>query len=391
MKLFNRDFILCLLVQFWFMLAFHMATPQIAQFVVLLGENTAIAGFVAGVFSLLALAFRPISGFVADRYYRKRVLLFGYLFCIVSYFGYAVSPNYLIVLVFRVIHALGLCIQTTLISVIAMDFIPKNRVVEGVGWVSIAATCGMGLGPSLGVTLSAAIGHRFSFAIAGVAMLVTIVLLFLLPIKKQERRQSKGFSLNSFVNIRALPIMFTALSFAFCLGITTSMLVLVGDVRGIEGIALFYLIASVLMAVIRPFSGRLVDRKGLSAIMPFAFVSEAACMVLNAIAHALPVVLVAAICRACGQGIAQAALQGQALKEADESERGTTNSTFYMGIDIGQGCGAIIGGLIANSFGFEPMFLAGPVALIGGVASYLVWLRRHRAETAHGDELSQGE
>ena len=378
--LFNRNFVLCLLVQFWFMLSFMMTTPQIAQFVVAMGESTTIAGFVAGIFSIMALAFRPVSGYAADRFYRKHVLAVGYAVCIVSYFGYAISPNYIVVLIFRIAHALGLCIQTTLISVIAMDFIPEGRVAEGVGWVSIFATAGSSLGPALGVGLSDVFGHRIAFALAGAFMAITIVLLFILPIKRHAPKQGKGFSLGSFFSRRALPLALTVMTFAFCLGMTTSMLVLVGDVRGIAGIAFFFLVSSAGAALVRPFSGKIVDRKGLQAVMPITFVSESICMLLLAFAQAFPQVMIAAVFRTFGHGIAQASLQGQALKEASPEERGVTNSTFYMGIDIGQGISAIIGGAIADAFGFTAMFFAGPVVMVIGVACYLTWYHRRKRE-----------
>ena len=104
MKLMNRNFVISLLVQFWFMMSFFMSQPLVAQFVVNMGESTALAGFVAGIFSILALVFRPVSGFLADRYYRKYVLAFGYVLCVVSYAGYAIAPNAAVVLAFRAVY-----------------------------------------------------------------------------------------------------------------------------------------------------------------------------------------------------------------------------------------------------------------------------------------------
>ena len=176
--------------------------------------------------------------------------------------------------------------------------------------------------------------------------------------------------------------MFTMMAFAYCVGLPTTMLVLVGDVRGIAGAALFFTISSIGAAIVRPFSGKVVDRKGLQAVMPFTFVFETICMALIAFAQSLLPILIAGVVRVFGQGIAQPSLQGTALKEAAEGERGTASSTFYMGIDIGQGISGIIGGIVADAFGFTAMFLTGPIALAGGVVAYLVWYRRHKAESA---------
>lgn len=378
--LFNRNYVLCLLVQFWFMFAFFMTTPLIAQYTVILGESTTVAGFVAGIASLMALLFRPISGFAADRYYRKHVLAFGYAMCIISYLGYALAPNYIVVIVFRITHALGLCLQTTLISVITMDFIPEGRVAEGVGWLSVFATMGTGFSPAVGVAVAGWLGHRATFGISAAVMVVTLAILFILPIKKHAPKPAQRFSVSSFLNVRALPLTFTVMAFSFSLGITTSMLVLAGDVRGIPNVAFFFVVSTCGAMIVRPVSGKIVDRKGLQAVMPVTFVSEAICMAVLAFAHTMLPVLAAGVFRTFGQGIAQASLQGQALKESSEEERGTTSSTFYMGIDIAQGVSAIVGGAIADAFGYTTMFFAGPAVLVVGLFGYLAWFRRHKTE-----------
>ena len=128
----------------------------------------------------------------------------------------------------------------------------------------------------------------------------------------------------------------------------------------------------------RPFSGKLVDRRGLNSLTPLTFASECACMGVVAFAGNLPLILLAGVFRIFGQGIAQSSLQGQVMKDAGPERRGVASSTFFMGIDIGQGLGAMASGALIDLAGFEGAFLFGPVTLAVGLVSRLYWLRRQK-------------
>ena len=379
--MFNRNFVLCLVMQLWFTIAFNMTVPLIAQYVVTLGETTAMAGFVAGIFSFLALAMRPFSGYAADRLHNKLLLAVGYIASVVAFVGYALFPNVGAIIAFRVIHALGLCLQTTVTTVVAMQFIPPSRIAEGVGYIGVSVMIGLAIAPTIGVMLVEALGYMATFLLSGGLMLATVGLLLPIPIAppvKRDADEKRRISIRDFVHVSAIPLTVTILAFSACSGVTNAMMVIVGDARGIPMIALFFLISSLGIAAVRPLAGRMVDRRGLNSVMPATFVFEAACMSLLAFAGNLAMVVVAAVLRVFGQGTSQAAVQGQILKDAGLEKRGVANSTIYIGIDIGQGAGAIVGGALADVAGFEATFLFGPAILAVGLITYLYWYRRQR-------------
>ena len=378
-KLFNRHFVLCLIMQFWFMLMFNMTFPLIAQHIVDMGASTAVAGFVAGIFAIIALAMRPFSGYFADNYHNRMLLIVSYVLTIAAFFGYALAPNVAVMLVFRVIHAAGLCLQTTIVPVIAMAFMPKDRIVEGVGYIGVGAQLGIALGPSIGVLIANAFGIRGTVAAAGILMIVTVILLFFIPIAPPVKKEkTRKMSIHDFVSVEALPLAITLLAFSCCSGLSSALLVLVGNVRAIPGITIFFLVSSLGICAARPFSGKLVDRKGLNILIPFTFVSEIICCLLIAFAHNFPMILASAFFRIGGQGVAQSSLQGQVMKDAGPEKKGVANSTMYAGIDVGQGLGAIVGGAIADVAGYEGAFMFGPFMILIGIITYLVWFRRDK-------------
>ena len=106
-----------------------------------------------------------------------------------------------------------------------------------------------------------------------------------------------------------------------------------------------------------------------------------------ALAASLPMIIAGAVFRIFGQGAAQSSIQGCVLKDAPDEKRGVASSTFYLGIDAGQGLGAIIGGAIADSCGYAAAFLSGPCVLGVGFLAFLWWKLRAKRPAPHRTEM----
>lgn len=208
-------------------------------------------------------------------------------------------------------------------------------------------------------------------------MALTVFLLVPLPsAAKQRRAQHVRITVGDLICLDALPLSVAVMSFAFCAGLTTSLIVLLGSERAIEGVTLFFFISSIGMVAARPFAGRIVDRKGLAPVLLPSFVFECVAMMCVAFAHSLACIIAAALFRIVGQGVAQISLQGQILKDAPEEHRGVAASTFYMGVDVGQGFGAMAGGWVADAWGYTAAYATGPVLLAMGFLAYLFWRKK---------------
>ena len=390
-RLCNKFFVVCLALQTLYMLSFNMVTPLVAHYVVELGGNASEAGVVAGIFSFAALVFRPFVGYASDQVNRKAFMLMGFALCVASMIGYGLSTTMASVAVFRVVHALALSIQTTLITVIAVDVIPSGRIAEGVGYVGIAAMVGMSVGPGVGVAVSDCLGLQAPFYAGALAMLASFPLVILLPSRPvlAQKRTPDHLLVSDFFDLEAMPLAVSAMSFAFCAGLTSSFMVLLGSVRAIGGIATFFFVSSLGMVFVRPAAGRYADLHGIRVICLVGFACECAAMACIALAHTLPLILVASLFRTFGRGMAQSTIQGQVLKDAGDARRGVASSTFYLGVDLGQGLGAVVGGTIARSFGYAAAFMTGPCVLVLGLVAFALWGKRHHARLSCGREGRQ--
>jgi len=147
-----------------------------------------------------------------------------------------------------------------------------------------------------------------------------------------------------------------------------------GDERGIANIGLFFTVSALTLLVVRPLSGKLNDRMGLAVIMLPAYVLVAAAMFTLAGAHSLLVVMNAAFLQALGHGVGQPALQAECIRRLPD-KRGVATSTLFIGIDIGQGIGPIIGGTVLSATDFSTTFTGAGALMIIGMAAFLLYSR----------------
>jgi predicted MFS family arabinose efflux permease len=100
-----------------------------------------------------------------------------------------------------------------------------------------------------------------------------------------------------------------------------------------------------------------VDRQGLTLVVNISLVVTALSMVLIGVAPILSILLVASVLKSIGQGGGQISLQTECIKRVDAGRVGVATSTFYIGADIGQGVGPMIGGAISSGFGYTTLYM----------------------------------
>ena len=108
-------------------------------------------------------------------------------------------------------------------------------------------------------------------------------------------------------------------------------------------------------------------------------------------ANALWMIVLAAIFKAFGQGIAQPAIQAESIHKMGEHKRGIASSTYYIGASIGQGFGPLMGGVLATSIGYKGMFNGCAFLLILGIFGYYFYKKYDFRDIDHhlGEDLCE--
>lgn len=371
-------------------LTFYIIGTVIVKYAVSLGCSLTVSGIISGSYSLAALFFQPLVGQLCDRLNNKGLIIVALLCTIVAISGYMLATNLALLILFRVIHGIGFVLCMNAITSFAVQFIPPDRLGEGVGYIGLTSVLSGAIGPSMAIWLQELSFHALFLTTIIIEFLA--VLLLCLSKMKDQRTLGKFSFVLKFSEMFAIHLLF----YGMCNGVIsasnslfTSYLVLHLESRHILNIGVFFTVSSLAMLAIRPVAGRATDKSSGEAVVLVSMVAMAASLFLIAKAWAFPIIIAAALFKAIGQGAGQPALQAICLKKAEENRRGVALSTWYLGADIGQGVAPMIGGYVSEKAGYGPMYsFMGIILLVFavGLIGY-THLNRRRA-IAHNLERS---
>ena len=147
-----------------------------------IGASLTMTILIYAGFNLVAALISYPSGFLSDRLGRRNVLILAYAIFLVTYLGFALTRNVVLIAVLFVFYGLYQGIFRSVGKALASDYVPEQLRASGIGWYS--ATVGLfGLVASLVAGwLWDQVGHVAVFLFsAGFAVVGGIALLVLVP------------------------------------------------------------------------------------------------------------------------------------------------------------------------------------------------------------------
>ncbi|ELK43975.1 hypothetical protein D478_00750 [Brevibacillus agri BAB-2500] len=308
-------------------LAIQMQTPTFPAYVKQAYQaNDFVVSLVISLFSLAAVVARALTG-EALRTKNSKVIAMLAL-CTVGIFsaGYYWAGHIALFLFLRVLVGIGFGMGSTAFPTVVSNVIPVRRIGEGMGYFGLSTSLAMALGPLIGL------GILQSFGIG--PMLLTLVLLVaaIFPLAHMIRSYSlrmapapkaapvKGFA-RFFDKKLLLPV-----SLNFCLSITyggiLSFLALYGKETHIANVGWFFLANALAMILIRPFSGKLYDRKGHIAVLPPGAIFVGVSLLLLSVTTSESLLLISAFFYGLGYGMIQPSIQAWMVKVVAPEQRG---------------------------------------------------------------------
>jgi len=300
----------------------------------------------------------------------------------VSFLGYTFASNITVMLFFRILHGLAFGISGTANMALISECIPKERLGEGLGYFGMGQIIAQICGPNIGIAIKNHYGYHALFFGISIFTVLAVGILFLVQYNKTEHQTTSErkfkFHLGNLVVKECIVYALTAGLFSLGNGIVNSFLVLLGEERGISNIGLFFSMNAAVLLVMRLLIGRVVDKSGLSLIVNLSLLVTAVSMFLIGSSAGILLILVAAVFKAVGQGGGQIALQSACIKKVDVKKVGIATSTYYIGADIGQGFGPILGGKISSLFNYQTMFYHIAVLMLVGAVFFSIYQVRNR-------------
>lgn len=376
-KLFSKVYLLLTLVNIITAFGFSMISSIVSTYAVSLGAGLTLAGTLAGIFSISALIIRPFSGIALDILNKRNMCIVSTAMICLSFLGYAFTQNIPTMLFFRVLHGMSFGISSTASMALVSEYIPKERLGEGLGYFGLGQIISRICGPYIGIVIKDRFGYQKLFIIITLLTVMAVILLFLVKVDKTAYRTIRKTDLNiRFEHLVVKDcIVYALVSGLFSLGngITSSFLVLLGEERGIANIALFFTVNAIVLFILRFMVGRFIDRSSLTPIVIISLIFTGISMYMIGISTGISMILIAAVLVAIGQGTGQLSLQSACIRKVDAAKIGIATSTYYIGADIGQGLGPIIGGKISELYNYNMMFNFITILMFVGIVVFVTY------------------
>lgn len=374
-KLLTGQFSLIMLITFSMFLVHYILLISIPLFIKDMGGSNSEAGLSTGLYSLSALVFRPLIGYLLDTKGRKKILFTGLFLMITGIILTNIFDSISMFLAARILQGIGFSITSTASATMTSDIVPKSRLSEGMGYYGVVIIITNSIGPLLGFLIIDLLGYELLFLLLlPVALFSTLASIFLTKDNTGSSFKRKRFNLRNLITIEksALPassmMIFASLSY----GAIITFLVSFGYSRGIENMQFFFIIYPAAVILTRFISGRISDRANPLVVIIPAVILAVISLIIIYNAYTVRAFAIASFLYGLGYGTLQPVLNALSVKNCSKEKRGAANATFYIAFDLGIGAGSIILGYLSKMINFSSIYLISAVSV--GLSLFLFLL-----------------
>lgn len=360
-KLWNANYIKVMTTNFLLYFAFYLLTPLLPLYLSeTFGATKDTIGIVLSGYTVAALIVRPFCGYVVDSFSRKKVLMLCLSGFAVFFAGYIAAGTILMFAICRTLHGGPFGAVTVANSTCAIDVLPSSRRNEGIGLYGLSNNFAMAIAPSIGIYLHNMVdSYMILFWIAFVVAISAVLIAWTIRLPEKDIiRNKEKLSLDRFFLTRAWLLAINIAMFGFCWGVLSNYLAIYSkEVLSITGGTGTYF-ALLSMGL---FCSRLQGRKALSQGKLTQNAAEGMLISLVGFTHfvAIPhpvAYYLSAILIGLGNGHLYPAFLNMFVHVARHDQRGTANSSILTGWDLGFGIGCLLGGIVAEHFGYTATF-----------------------------------
>jgi MFS family permease len=384
-RLFTKDYILIMLAATGTSLCnffFFTALPLYAERI---SGSDLYSGLMLTVYSIAALAARPVTGILSDKIGRVRLLLAGALVCAVCCAFYGVTTAIILLLAIRVLNGLGFGVHSTMAGAVVADVIPKSRMSEGIGYFSMYATLSTAIGPFIALKIvgdGELHSYRTLFFVASGLWLMSLAAASLITYERMARRESETRAIAEpaaetdrgaeEADGPAGPLPRTFLGFEYAVFLPVVVLILLNfassslntfltlfaQERTLGNIGVFFTINAAGLFISRLLFGRLADRRGPDIVVIPGIVGLALCYGIIPFIQTPVWLFVLGFPIGLAGGAILPSINALIFRRCSPQRRGTASAAYFAALDIGFAIGGTAFGFIAERLGYSYIYWA---------------------------------
>ena len=330
------------------MASFGMLLPELPAHLAAMGGEAYLGG-VVGMFTLAAFLARFISGRIADRAGRRKVMLVGSAVTAVAGFGYLVATTIATFMLLRFFHGLSTGFRPPGTSAMLADRIPKQRRGEALGYLGVAGNAGMATGPALGSWLTVEWGIEWMFVASALLGMASVALTFPLEETLPEARPVNRSDFNlldgGLIDPKAWPAALVLLPVALAFGIYLTITPDFVDHLGYVYKGSFNTIIVVSSIAMRFIAGRMSDRHGRIPVLLAGTALMTVGMVVLGSAETKGMATLGALLYGASIGINMPTVFAWTTDLAQPGKIALALGTMLMALEVGIGAGALYSGM----------------------------------------------
>lgn len=362
-----RFYLMCGYSFLVFFSAFQLL-PTAPFHILALGGTPVAAGLFLGGLTYASALTAPVTGALADRLGKRRILVVASLAIAIVSATYAVLPDYRWMLAVVVVHGVFWSGLLSASASYVTDFMPISRRAEGMSFWGLATVTAVATAPTVGLWVFERGGWPLVCAEAVVLNLAMLAVAWRLPPEftppTGDWRSLAGGRLVEWPIVR---LSLTLFLYTFGYGGITSFVALYAESYGAGPRALYFAVFSSSIVVTRPYIARLGDRIGHARVLGPCLIAVVVGYVLLAISGSRPMLIASAIAFGTGFGSAYPLFVAHVLRHVDDRRRGAAFGGMLAMFDTGIGTGSIAIGWVISHFGYRAGY--GLAALVAACAA----------------------
>ena len=382
-KIFTKPFLLVFGALIFSALVMYALMSTVTEYATSLGSTATIAGLVSGMYIFGGLCSRMYSGNALERIGWKKT---AYIFMSIHFLScllYFVVNDVTLLIIVRFIHGIGFGATANSIVTIASAVLPKKRFGEAFGYLMLATTLAVGLGPYISGFLYDAVGPTGCFLAASIFSGLALVFISRVdvseydPVNREVVNEDNSYStFEKIFEKGAIPVsVFTALTSLGYVSILSfyRLYAVEVDLTGI--FSWFFIIYMIVLIASRPVAGKIQDNHGDLIICVVGIVAQSIGLLLIAVYPSTVTVIICAVCAALGFGTLNSACTTIVTRNTPPNRRSYAVSTFYIFCDATMGFGpALLGCFVTVSSGYAPVYFISAIITFLALPICLYWL-----------------